>query len=313
MVSIIMPAYNAEKDIGECIDSILRQTFTDWELIIVDDGSTDRTAAVCERYAAEDRRIRVIRQENRGVSGARNRGLESVAGEFIAFVDADDLLPPDSISARMELIGNADIAVAGYELFNKEGTLERMPRCVRKEWDTHDAVRNIIAAGELGYQGYLWNKLFRKDLILEKGLRFDERISVNEDRLFCVAYALCCGTAHLSDSLVYRYRITGNNTPSLAYRVKDKDIKRFMSEFLAFDLALAMVRRQYKDCYFLGAVEAQYSAVRQKQRISRAAVNIVRALNKEIRKYGMIALRAPADILGLKKKTAVAAHMIILK
>ena len=313
MISMIMPAYNAEEYIAKCLESILAQTFPDWELVIVDDGSSDRTAAICSHYAEKDPRINVIRQENQGVSGARNKGLENVKGEYIAFVDADDLLPPDSFSVRAELIRGADMAVAGYELFGKEGVLEKMPGCVRKEWDSHDTVRNIIASGELGYQGYLWNKLFRKDLILGKGLRFDERISANEDRLFCVSYALCCGTVNLSDSLVYRYRITGNNTPSLAYRVKDKDIKRFMSEFQAFDLALEMVRRQYKDCYFLGAVEAQYSAVRQKRIISRTKVNIVRALNKEIRKYGMIALRAPADILGLKKKTAVAAHMIILK
>ena len=91
-VSVIVPVYNAEKYLQECVDSILRQTLTDLELILVDDGSTDSSPAICDRYAAQDLRVRVIHQANLGLSAVRNRGIEVAAGEWVAFVDSDDFI-----------------------------------------------------------------------------------------------------------------------------------------------------------------------------------------------------------------------------
>ena len=313
MVSIVMPAYNAEKYIGECIDSILSQTFTDWELIIVDDGSSDGTPLICRQYAGKDPRIKVIRQENRGVSGARNRGLENVSGGYIAFVDADDYLPPESLSVRVELICGADMAVAGYELFNKGGILERMPRCVRKEWDTHEAVRNIIAAGELGYQGYTVNKLFRTELIEKHGIRFNDALPFNEDRLFCVSYALQCSTVNLSDELVYRYRMQEENASSSVLKMTDRDILRFNTEFQAFDRAMELVKGKYEDCYYIAAAEAQYRAVVLKRRMKRKEKLLAAETDRHILRYGKTVLSAPPGVISLQKKAAVLAHMALLK
>ena len=91
-VSVIVPVYNAEKYLQECVDSILRQTLADLELILVDDGSTDSSPAICDRYAEQDARVQVIRQANAGLSAARNRGIEVAAGEWVAFVDSDDFI-----------------------------------------------------------------------------------------------------------------------------------------------------------------------------------------------------------------------------
>lgn len=94
-VSIIVPVYKAEKYLNRCIDSILAQTFTDWELLLIDDGSTDRSGDICDEYAKKDTRIRVFHKENGGVSSARNLGLDSAQGEWVTFIDADDYILPD--------------------------------------------------------------------------------------------------------------------------------------------------------------------------------------------------------------------------
>ena len=311
MVSIIMPAYNAEKYIEEAIESILTQSYTDWELIIVDDGSADGTSDICDHFAQKDPRIRVIHQDNKGVSAARNAGLMRAKGEYIAFADADDILPPNSLKVRVDLIGGADLVIAGYELFDENGIIERMPARRRKCWDTHDAVRNIIAAGEIGYQGFLWNKLFKKKIILGSHIEFDKNITVNEDRLFCVEYALFSKNSRISDDLVYRYRVTQTGTMSSIDRLKDKKI--YMSEFVAADKAMNMVKKRYSDCYYIGAVEAQYRAVILKRRSSGSTAVFREELDRMIMHYGKISLKAPRQIVGHKQKLAVFAHMILKK
>ena len=310
MVSIIMPAYNAEKYISETIKSILNQTCKDWELIIVDDGSTDATGLISDKYAASDARIKVLHQTNAGVCKARNTGISKASGELIAFADADDILTPESLAVRVRLMDGADMAVAGYELFDETGVLEKMPGAVRDRWDQHDAVLNIIAAGELGYQGYIWNKMFRKELFEQYSIHFDEKISLNEDRLFCVEYALCCKNVHLSDDLVYRYRITEGNTTSSACRVTEDSIKKISSEFKAFDKAIKLVDNKYKDCYYWAAVEAQYRAVVLKRKMRGESKSLDSYLNKKIQGYGQIAMKAPATVISLKKKAVIAGHML---
>ena len=110
MVSIIVPAYNAEKYVEECMKGILSQSFRDWEMIVVDDGSTDQTPELVDHFAKDDDRIRVIHQKNGGVGKARNTGQDAATGVYIAFVDADDVLPVDSLKTRVDLFTeNLDI------------------------------------------------------------------------------------------------------------------------------------------------------------------------------------------------------------
>ena len=98
MISVIIPVYNLERYLYRCIDSVLRSTYTDFELILVDDGSTDASPQICEDYTERDSRVRLLRQENQGVSAARNRGLDVCQGEWVVFVDADDRISPDHLS-----------------------------------------------------------------------------------------------------------------------------------------------------------------------------------------------------------------------
>ena len=101
-ISIVVPVYNAEKELQRCVDSILGQSFSDWELLLIDDGSRDGSPALCDRLAQRDPRVRVCHKENGGVSSARNRGLREASGEYIMFADADDSCPPDMVQTAVE-------------------------------------------------------------------------------------------------------------------------------------------------------------------------------------------------------------------
>ena len=115
LISVIVPVYKAEKYLPQCIESILAQTFTDFELLLIDDGSPDRSGEICDEYVRKDHRIRVFHQQNRGVSAARNLGLEQAVGEYIAFVDSDDYVLPDYWIMEIRILATL---VLNYFLMN---------------------------------------------------------------------------------------------------------------------------------------------------------------------------------------------------
>ena len=121
VISIIIPVYNSERYIHRCIDSILRQTYQDYELILVDDGSTDRSGEICKSYANEDNRIIVIYQKNAGVSSARNAGLAIAKGKYITFCDSDDELLPDYLAVMINEPEEAELVIAGYRYIDENG------------------------------------------------------------------------------------------------------------------------------------------------------------------------------------------------
>ena len=118
LVSVIIPAYNIEDYIGRCLDSIISQTYKNLEIIVVDDGSRDHTGEILDNYAKKDRRIKVIHKENGGVSSARNKGIEAAEGDYIGFIDGDDLIESEMYKTLVDLLEeeNADIAHCGYQM-----------------------------------------------------------------------------------------------------------------------------------------------------------------------------------------------------
>jgi len=205
MVSVIVPVYNAEKYLHECVDSILAQTFSDFELLLVDDGSTDNSGAICNEYAQSDARVRVFHRANGGVSSARNFGIVNAKGEFIVFADADDILPDESLAVRVDAVlhNDADIVILGYECFGicdcryvPDGTfLYRDSGSFRQDFRKHSTN---------GFIESLWNKVYRKSLMAN--LRFDETISYGEDYMFNLGYLSNCNRIMLSPKIVYKYR-----------------------------------------------------------------------------------------------------------
>jgi glycosyltransferase involved in cell wall biosynthesis len=200
LISIIVPVYNGEKYLRPCIDSILAQTYQDWELLLMDDGSTDGSAAICDEYAERDN-ITVVHKQNEGQAIARNEGLKLAKGEYVSFIDCDDWLAPEMYAVLMECIARqqCQIAVCGffeeYATFRKEvhndGAVE--------VFDGQEAAKRILQ-GKIG--SYLWSMLFRRDVLVEPipNLRY------YEDHAVIFKWMLHAGKVAVLHRALYHYR-----------------------------------------------------------------------------------------------------------
>lgn len=165
MISIITPVYNAESFISEAIESVISQSFTDWELILIDDGSTDKSGIICDRYADKDPRIMVLHRDNAGQSRARNLGLEKAKGDFLTFLDADDILAPDALQNFIDssAIHNADIVCGKTIKFSgKIPPLKDIDNKIIKHYSPVEAVETVLYQKEL--DNSVWGKMFRREL-----------------------------------------------------------------------------------------------------------------------------------------------------
>ena len=178
-VSVIVPVYKVEKYLPECIDSILAQTFTNFELILVDDGSPDNSGKICDDYATRDSRIRVFHKENGGVSSARNLGIDNARGEWIVFVDSDDWVVSDRFSAFLTRVDAVDssIDIVVGTMFGK----------------TNQVKIGLMSPEEFTLQGgftrlSVWLAAFRRDIVIEKDLKFPLGIKYAEDRSWVLKY-----------------------------------------------------------------------------------------------------------------------------
>lgn len=188
--SVIVPTYNREGIVRFAVESVIRQTFSDWEMIIVDDASTDSTPEICEIYAQLDDRIRLFRHTvNRGVSAARNTGLNNAQGDYILFLDSDDALLPD---AMINLVthgvkDNPDIVVYGMDnwLPSEQYGYQFLDRTFIRKSILPEHI-NITPQTELFLQPFVWNKCFRRSLICDNKIVFDESLRTWEDNIFLV-------------------------------------------------------------------------------------------------------------------------------
>jgi teichuronic acid biosynthesis glycosyltransferase TuaG len=207
LVSVIMPAYNAEKYITEAIDSILAQTYGNWELLVVNDGSTDGTAAILEHY--KDPRIRVFHKANGGIGSARNLALLHVRGSFICGLDSDDVMPPGSIAARVAVFDQypeADIA-DGQVIFT-DATLKKVLRVFTPAF-TGEPFRELVRLSGTCFMGFSW--LIRWSD--KETVRFNEDISHGEDLVFYLHYAPGKQYRHTTEPVLI-YRRTGHSSMS---------------------------------------------------------------------------------------------------
>lgn len=215
-VSIIMPAYNAQRWIKNAVYNIQRQTYTNWELIIINDGSTDDTEVICTRIAAEDKRIRVLRQCNKGPSAARNLGLSQITGDYFTIIDCDDVLLCNALEEYMSVAKkyNADTVIAGYKTVNmsngqmyNNAFLEEM--CYRPHGVINTEQTEILV--QAGLMASNWNKLYKASLSY---LKFNTDISLNEDVLFSLAALSNSNVVAVTTDILYEYRIQNHQSLS---------------------------------------------------------------------------------------------------
>ena len=217
MLSIIIPVYNAEKYIERCLSSVLNQTYRNLQIIVVDDGSTDRSRMICDSFA-KDNRVIVIHQENKGVSAARNRALRMAEGEYIGFVDADDYVLKDmayqAVKTLME--NNCDIFIFRWQEETKKEILEGGKNIQagkrNKEQLLHDLVEDKT------FLGFMWNKIFRRSILT--GLYFDEDCIGLEDMMLLFQIFQRIRQGYITEQSYYVYNKMNENSFSNSSSLK---------------------------------------------------------------------------------------------
>lgn len=226
LVSVIVPVYKAERWLHRCVDSILAQTMDDFELLLIDDGSPDRSGEICDEYAAKDSRVRVFHKENGGVSSARNLGLDSARGEWISFVDADDWVEVDYLVGLTENL-DADIIVGGMR--DTKGNVYLLESQLYLNSEIGGFIEQYN--GECFVRAS-WGKLIHKKIIENYNLRFDLNVRCGEDTLFNKQVLLYSDSVRVIDKFMYVYYIPIAVDVRLKYNLKLDEIEYILERLL---------------------------------------------------------------------------------
>lgn len=224
MISIIVPVYNAEKVLSRCVESILKQSYTDFELILIDDGSTDNSNKICDEYAEKDKRIKVHHIENGGVSKARNLGIKSSLGEYIMFCDSDDVVLSNWCKTLFDTITEHKSAwvSCGVNVKDQNGNISRIIKL--NDNDSENEKVSVLSVSDYGRiyktgtSGYIWNKIYDASVIRSNNILFDETTDYAEDTLFNNEYIKHCDEICFVNIPLYDYyAVMGENNLSNKY------------------------------------------------------------------------------------------------
>lgn len=218
LISIIVPVYNTEKYLDECIQSILNQTYSNFELLLINDGSSDRSGEICDKYALKDDRIKVFHQKNAGVSAARNLGLEHAKGEWVTFVDSDDYIGQNYLLDFIKLEIYEDLIYQNtikFNDFNKEKLYTFKNETM--------SIKKFIEDNMITSYGYVHSKFFKSKIIIDNNLRFDVELSFAEDSIFILSFLNYSNNIYFSEIANYYYRDTPNSLVKQSYSY-DKEL-----------------------------------------------------------------------------------------
>jgi glycosyltransferase involved in cell wall biosynthesis len=229
-ISIIIPVCNVEPYIRKCLDSVINQTYTNLEILLINDGSPDNCGEICDEYAAKDSRITVFHKENGGLSSALNVGLKNFTGDYIGFVDSDDWIKPNMYEELHKAINGVDIAICSY--FKDTGSISQEIHNAKQITERVIPTENmllypLIRDYYMGFCGYVWNKLYSADIIKKSGLFFDENIKYAMDVLFyeTLAAKQKCVGAYVNKPLYHYLQREGAITKSESYDIKTDILK----------------------------------------------------------------------------------------
>ena len=245
LISIIIPVYNAESFLSQCIESVLKQTYHNIEIIVVNDGSTDNSLSICKDFEKKDARLLVIDKENGGVSIARNTGLDYANGEFILFVDSDDWMEMDACERLLNAQQKNDSDLTVADIIHETDTGSFHVRIFNREFDVDDSqfcLQYQMTCIGYGYNPYptnqgtvsgigsVWNKMFRKRIIQDHHLRFDPgTFDIYEDNLFTMNYLDYCNRVSYISIPIYHYRMVDGSSIH-KYRSNSCEISRRIFE-----------------------------------------------------------------------------------
>lgn len=280
LVTFILPVYNAESTIYRCLDSILKQTYCDYEVIIVDDGSIDNSSKICDSYSLNDNRFRVVHKENAGVASARQLGVSLATGEYVIHIDSDDWIESNMLSDMMNEISDADILVSDYYYNTKHGqTYVRQVDCT-----TSEELLEKIIKGEVF--GSLWHKLIRRNLY--KNIKFNTDLTFCEDQLllFKILTTYQCKVINLHKAY-YHYEC---NEGSITQRT-DRDYfdNKIKYEDYALQVLSPLSFRYIRDIFIIDRLKSYSGPIQSKIYDNNEIKAIINRLPKP--SFGMISIK----------------------
>lgn len=222
LISIVVPIYNVDRYIDRCVETLLHQTYENIEVILIDDGSTDSSGAICDNLAMNDFRIKVIHKPNSGVSSARNAGLDVAQGKYVAFVDPDDYVSATMIEEMLNgyRLSDSDLVCCKRQLFSDTEAPHRVYGSVSGTMSSLDAIKHFLLwDGEI--TSFVWDKLYKRELLQD--IRFSTELMVGEDSVFVFEYLRRCSAVHIVDSYLYYYYLRADSAIGNSYSEKRKD------------------------------------------------------------------------------------------
>lgn len=226
-LSIIVPVYNSEQYLSRCVNSIVAQGFKDFELLIIDDGSTDSSKELCDKYAKQDNRIRVFHKSNGGVSSARNLGLDNAQGEWVMFVDSDDWLKPTYLDSLMSFAKNeVDLIISYPETVSQTEVIN--PKVYFPKLVTSSDFSDLFVLYDIDIYTTSWAKVYKMALIRNNGIRFNEKMTMGEDTVFLYTYLLFSSNIYVSNIIGYCYHDTSGSLSKRFYTL-NTEIEGYVS------------------------------------------------------------------------------------
>ncbi len=291
LISVIVPVYCAEETIERCLCSIVEQTYSNLEIILVNDGSIDNSGEICNSWARKDKRIHVIHQENQGVSNARNTALDMCCGDYIGFVDSDDWIEP---AMYQTLVLNAvkfhsEISICGYVTNEKAVDCFKMD-ATEKLLSTKEAIQFLL--GQKSFQGFTWNKLFSKKLIEENRLRFCKDIQYGEDWIFTGSTILAAKQIVYTEKPFYHYIQRECIIPNYKGRYEDLAVAKRRLH----DLIVKVYPELKKQSWFIVQQQRVYSSFQSvlemimENRIDRKEITLLTKCILSLKKEGVVTL-----------------------
>ncbi len=295
-VSIIVPVYNVEKYLPTCIESILNQSYKNFELILVDDGSPDKSGDICDDFAKKDNRIKVIHQKNSGVSKARNTGIDNATGEWILFVDSDDELTDTSLECYISSIAESndvDAIVSGMKKIFVNDAKEIEYFTLEDSLFYNNDFESLYYYLKSKYMfGLVCSKLYRNSIIKNNDIRFNEILASYEDELFFVDYLAHCDSVKTISDVTYIYRRFGNESLCSKYIPVEKRIETVqclhksslnISDSTIFKETLV---KNYVDMLFQG-ITSLYEPKNNKELSRKERIRSIRIIQEEARQKGL--------------------------
>lgn len=288
LISIILPVYNAERTISSTIESMLSQTYKNFELIIINDGSSDSSDNICQKFQKADKRIKYIYRVNKGVSKTRNEGISLSKGKYLMFIDADDKYKNNMLKTMLEKVQKCDMAICCYERVNEKNRKITNVDFSKRSFNSNEFGTMIEILQHKKLFNQVWNKIFIKNKILDNNLKFNENISLGEDLEFVLDYLKHCSNVVTIPERLYEYL---NTTDGLNRRYRSDRIRSKLSN-----------AEKIIEFYEINGYDLKYSQIFYVKTCASILKDFKLIKDSQVRKNEIIEFRKTLNVDGKLKK-----------